>query len=343
MQTRYESSSNPTESQHSTHLPTVKSIATSELSPAVKTSSLVGLVVILFATLMGSLVVSPSPETIAESEETESVTTSATEETSPIVVESVETETPTTITPVAPETDIAATTTPTTTDTESAVVTPDSEVDLTLPNGTQATTDSTASTLTPEIDTEATTTITPETETEIETTPPTADETVSTPDTSTPGASGLPSVTSSPSVEATQPTVETDAAAIPESQPDTLNPAGEAADSEIAASSPETATEAATPVAATSEVDTTELSQSLYNQIDSTWTSPVDGESVYVVKLNSEGDIIGYEAKSQVAKNNLENTPLPELVNSDAASTEAAAQFEVVFSTSGILEVKSPQ
>jgi hypothetical protein len=103
------------------------------------------------------------------------------------------------------------------------------------------------------------------------------------------------------------------------------------------------ATGETTTAAAPSSVDTTELSQTLYNTIDSAWSSPVEGDSAYVVKLNSNGEIISYEPKTQVAKNNVNNTPLPTLVKSDATATEAATVFEVVFSTSGILEVKPPQ
>ena len=313
MQTRYESSSNPSEPQRSTHLPPVKSIATSELSPAVKTSSLVALVAIVFGTLIGSLVASPSPEaTIAETEETEAIATTSTE-TSPIVVEESEAETPATTTTAVPdaETDTDIATTPSISDTESAVVTPDSEVEITEPDVAE----------------------------------PTADATVSTPETQTSPASGLPAVTGSPDVGTTQPT--DDPAATPPGQPDTLNPVAETGESEMAASTPETAAEATMPeettAAETSEVNTIELSQSLYNQIDSTWISPVDGESAYLVKLNREGEIIGYEPTSQVAENNVVNTPLPELVNSDAAESEAAAEFEVVFLTSGILEVNETQ
>ncbi|ERT08309.1 hypothetical protein M595_1739 [Lyngbya aestuarii BL J] len=329
MQTKYESSSNPTEAQHSSHLSPVKSIGTSELPPAVKTSSLVALVAIIFATLVGSLLASPSPEEIAsQSEEIESLTPTSTDTSSIVVVEDLETETP--VTPTT-ETDSEIVIPTPDSETDSEIATPDSEMEISEPDITDPTAGSTTSTLTPE------------TEIEIETTAPTTDATVSPPEAST-SPSGLPAVTSSPSVEETQPPVETDPVATPPTQPDTLNPVAETPDSEIAASTPETATpEETMTAAAPEEVDTTQLSQSLYNQIDSTWTSPVDGESAYVVKLNSEGEIIGYEPKSQVAKNNVENTPLPELVKSDAASTDPAAQFEVVFSTSGILEVKPPQ
>ena len=360
MQTKYESSSTPSNPQHSTALPPIQSIATSELSPVVKNASLAGLVAVIFGSLIASLMASPSPEEIAsQSVEIEPVASTSTETTSSIIAVEPETTTPSTATITSvPETDTATTTSTTAlTDTDSAIEITESEPDITEPDVTEATAGATTSTLTSEanIETETTASIptTPEVETEtiasasvtpeVETTTP--EESI-TPEVEPETSASIESEPMPPvDIETTELPTDSDPAGTPSAQPDTLNRAEEAEESEIAASTPETTTEETVTAAATSAVNTTELSQSLYNQIDSSWSIPVDGESVYVVKLNSEGDVLGYEPKSQVAKNNAENTPLPTLVKSDATSTETAAEFEVVFSTSGILEVndfKSP-
>jgi hypothetical protein len=322
MQTKYDSSSTPSETQHTSHLSPVKSVATSPLSPGVQIASKVALALVVLGSLVGSLMASPSPETLSSnSEEVESLSPSAPTEPSVIVVEDI--ETPTSVTSATPQTDMG-------TNTNSSVS--PSPLQTTQPGVTGSTTDPTASPS--QLQT-----------TQPGVTAPTTGSTASNP-------SGLPPVspttsvpTASPNVETTQPTADiTDPTATPPTQPDTLNPAaGEAGDGEIAASTPEMATGETTTAAAPSSVDTTELSQTLYNTIDSAWSSPVEGDSAYVVKLNSNGEIISYEPKTQVAKNNVNNTPLPTLVKSDATATEAATVFEVVFSTSGILEVKPPQ
>ena len=322
MQTKYDSSSTPSETQHTSHLSPVKSVATSPLSPGVQIASKVALALVVLGSLVGSLMASPSPETLSSnSEEVESLSPSAPTEPSVIVVEDI--ETPTSVTSATPQTDMGTNT--------NSRVSP-SPLQTTQPGVTGSTTDPTASPS--QLQT-----------TQPGVTAPTTGSTASNP-------SGLPPVspttsvpTASPNVETTQPTADlTDPTATPPTQPDTLNPAaGEAGDGEIAASTPEMATGETTTAAAPSSVDTTELSQTLYNTIDSAWSSPVEGDSAYVVKLNSNGEIISYEPKTQVAKNNVNNTPLPTLVKSDATATEAATVFEVVFSTSGILEVKPPQ
>ena len=346
MQTKYDSSSTPSETQHTSHLSPVKSVATSPLSPGVQIASKVALALVVLGSLVGSLMASPSPETLSSnSEEVESLSPSAPTEPSVIVVEDI--ETPTSVTSATPQTDMG-------TNTNSSVS--PSPLQTTQPGVTGSTTDPTASpsqlqTTQPGVTAPTTTTTDPTASpsqlqtTQPGVTAPTTGSTASNP-------SGLPPVspttsvpTASPNVETTQPTADiTDPTATPPTQPDTLNPAaGEAGDGEIAASTPEMATGETTTAAAPSSVDTTELSQTLYNTIDSAWSSPVEGDSAYVVKLNSNGEIISYEPKTQVAKNNVNNTPLPTLVKSDATATEAATEFEVVFSTSGILEVKPPQ
>ncbi len=137
-------------------------------------------------------------------------------------------------------------------------------------------------------------------------------------------------VTSTPTdPTASKPVEDTVAVTTPAAIPDT------------AASTAETQTASRT-ISAT-EID--KLNQILYNKIDKTWTVPVNGESVYKVQVTQDGSIIGYEPKSQVSTNNANNTPLPSLVqSSDSSATSAQepyAEFEVIFTPSGVLEVKN--
>jgi hypothetical protein len=62
----------PQTSPSSPHHP-VDAVATSELPPAVKTGSIVALIVVIFGTLVGSLAVSPDPAAIVAEEEVEAV------------------------------------------------------------------------------------------------------------------------------------------------------------------------------------------------------------------------------------------------------------------------------
>ncbi|WRH68830.1 MAG: hypothetical protein RSE13_12285 [Planktothrix sp. GU0601_MAG3] len=86
--------------------------------------------------------------------------------------------------------------------------------------------------------------------------------------------------------------------------------------------------------------DLEKLNQEVFSNINEAWTStPVTAVSVYLVKVSQTGEILGYEAKSPDATENLNNTPLPQLVKSDATQTPYT-QFEVTFTPVGTLDLK---
>ncbi len=88
------------------------------------------------------------------------------------------------------------------------------------------------------------------------------------------------------------------------------------------------------------------LRQQLLEAIDQTWTVPVSATSVYVVRVDEKGAIADYKPANQAGAENAANTPLPQLLtaNNPAAGDNPQAdfaEFEVVFSDTGALEVKA--
>jgi nitrate/nitrite transport system ATP-binding protein len=126
---------------------------------------------------------------------------------------------------------------------------------------------------------------------------------------------------------------------------------------EIEPTTPETTTAVdPTPLATTGSADiaaTTppdpaqleQLNQTVYQSIDQAWTTtPVTGESVYRVKVDQNGSILSFEPKSQVATENVDNTPLPGLASSqDVTATPSFAEFDVIFQPTGLLEVNQAE
>ncbi|NES70583.1 MAG: nitrate ABC transporter ATP-binding protein, partial [Okeania sp. SIO2D1] len=95
----------------------------------------------------------------------------------------------------------------------------------------------------------------------------------------------------------------------------------------------------------TNKTELLELKQKLYNTIDKTWKTPINITSIYLVKVDKNGAIAGYEPFNQIAADNLEKTPIPSLVNSDATTqTELLktewAEFTILFYDNGTLEVQ---
>ncbi|MDJ0554725.1 MAG: FeoA family protein [Microcoleaceae cyanobacterium MO_207.B10] len=94
----------------------------------------------------------------------------------------------------------------------------------------------------------------------------------------------------------------------------------------------------------TDEILLIELEQKLYNTIDQNWQIPLNKTSIYIVKVDKNGAIASYEPLNQVAADNLNNTPLPSLVNSEAKSTELPetdwAEFTILMYDNGALEVQ---
>jgi hypothetical protein len=85
------------------------------------------------------------------------------------------------------------------------------------------------------------------------------------------------------------------------------------------------------------------LSQTVYDEIDRAWqTVPTFSRNlVYRVSASADGALASFEPVNQPAKEYLQETPLPNLLNSERTGTPAApvGQFTVVFAPSGVLEV----
>jgi hypothetical protein len=86
------------------------------------------------------------------------------------------------------------------------------------------------------------------------------------------------------------------------------------------------------------------LKRQLFNQINSTWqgrkTLPQD--LVYKVAVATNGEIFAYRPLNQLARNQINKTPLPNLLSSPANSSsrnQTFANFRVVFRKSGVLEI----
>ncbi|MFZ1026358.1 MAG: hypothetical protein WAN66_09080 [Limnoraphis robusta] len=87
------------------------------------------------------------------------------------------------------------------------------------------------------------------------------------------------------------------------------------------------------------------LEQQLFDSLDQTWTIPVSETSIYVVRVDETGAVIAYTPINSIAQDNLQNIPLPDLIQSnDPVDSEKPtvdfAEFEVIFSDSGTLEVQ---
>lgn len=274
----------------------------SELPTAVKTGSLIALIAVVLGTLIGSLLASPDPSEIADQDESEVIT--STELTSEPETTTFESST----TPVTPPVTTSNDTTSAVTSTPPTVTTID-----------PVTSTDTTVTSTPEIET-TTDPVEAGTTAPVTTTSPTTEIETSTP-------------TTTPATPATPPDTTT-GSSLPEIEPTTpetttsVDPSPLATTPEIAAATP--------PDAATLE----QLNQTVYQTIDQAWTTtPVTAESVYLVKVDQNGSITGFEPKSQVATDNADNTPLPGLASSETTAAASFAEFNVIFRPDGSLEV----
>lgn len=87
------------------------------------------------------------------------------------------------------------------------------------------------------------------------------------------------------------------------------------------------------------------LNRVVWNQIEPAWTkrSALKQDLVYRVGVATDGAIVGYKAVNQDANAGIELTPLPNLLynpaNRPPISNEPIAQFKVVFTNKGVLEV----
>lgn len=87
------------------------------------------------------------------------------------------------------------------------------------------------------------------------------------------------------------------------------------------------------------------LNRQVWNQIDPAWNnrSTIKENLIYRVGVAADGSIVGYKAVNQGANEGIESTPLPNLLYNIAGrrpnANEPIAQFKVVFTSNGVLEV----
>ena len=87
------------------------------------------------------------------------------------------------------------------------------------------------------------------------------------------------------------------------------------------------------------------LNRQVWNQIDPAWNnrSAIKENLVYRLGVAADGSIVGYKAVNQGANAGIELTPLPNLLYNIAGrrpnGNEPIAQFKVVFTSNGVLEV----
>jgi cytoskeletal protein RodZ len=105
----------------------------------------------------------------------------------------------------------------------------------------------------------------------------------------------------------------------------------------------EAAVATAPQITDSSQIDA--LNQKLYNQVNQAWKtrSTVEQDLIYRVGVTANGSIVGYKSVNAAASDAIEQTPLPNLLYNPAASPPASqqplAQFRVVFTDNGVLQV----
>jgi len=88
-----------------------------------------------------------------------------------------------------------------------------------------------------------------------------------------------------------------------------------------------------------------QLTMRLRNQLDQAWTKTpeFDSDLIYRVGVSENGDILGFKYVNQDSIAHVDETPLPDLrynsVDPSAISREPIAQFRVVFTPRGAIEV----
>ncbi|MBO3461402.1 DUF4335 domain-containing protein [Aetokthonos hydrillicola Thurmond2011] len=87
------------------------------------------------------------------------------------------------------------------------------------------------------------------------------------------------------------------------------------------------------------------LNRQVYNKINSVWSNRLglNDELVYRLGVAADGAVVGYKAVNTQANDAVKNTPLPNLLYNPASRSsipnEPIAQFRVVFTKKGVLEV----
>ncbi len=86
-----------------------------------------------------------------------------------------------------------------------------------------------------------------------------------------------------------------------------------------------------------------ELQYFLREKINNAWTEEIRVDLIYRVTVASDGSIIGYKPIDPTAADEVNKTPLPDLLNQQAADGEIGqptAEFKVFFTANGFLEVE---
>jgi hypothetical protein len=87
------------------------------------------------------------------------------------------------------------------------------------------------------------------------------------------------------------------------------------------------------------------LNRQVYNQVHPAWTnrSGLQQDLIYRLGVAADGAIVGYKAVNKEANLGVDQTPLPNVLYNPASrppiSNEPIAQFRVVFTTQGVLQV----
>ncbi len=82
------------------------------------------------------------------------------------------------------------------------------------------------------------------------------------------------------------------------------------------------------------------LNQQLKMTIVDTREQPRFGEAIsYRVRVDEDGNILGYQAESSQAESSIDETPLPGLVEAASSDDEVAVDYRVVFTERGVVEV----
>ncbi len=77
--------------------------------------------------------------------------------------------------------------------------------------------------------------------------------------------------------------------------------------------------------------------------IDEAWKIEISADLIYRVTVAADGSIIGYKPINPAAADEVDKTPLPDLLNQQVVSgdnNQSTAEFRVLFTRQGLLEVK---
>lgn len=86
-----------------------------------------------------------------------------------------------------------------------------------------------------------------------------------------------------------------------------------------------------------------ELQDVLQEKINNTWKQEINKNLIYRVTVTSDGSIIGYQPINPEAADQLDKTPLPDLLNRQAVdgdNNQSIAEFKLLFRENGLLELE---